>query len=296
MPELELALKQNEQLDNIANQNTQLDNSESIQSLDDEISNEDNAEQSAESTQDEDSLEENIEDNTEGNSDYRIKHFRKQNRRDKKEIKRLNQEKLTLVQENTQLKELFNQFLSQSSTQNQQNSSTLPQNQNSVSVQEPIDEVERKVNEVLAKKAQEEQQKQIQMQIAHKKAEFIKELHDASDRYEDFEEVIKDDELPFTQTMADAIQYLPKENNYRTDFLYSLAKNKEEVKRISKLPPDEQVRALIARVLNINSSQSKLSKAPPPAKSNVKSIPTSTVRDLSQYHIAKQWVKEKSRR
>ncbi len=71
------------------------------------------------------------------------------------------------------------------------------------------------------------------------------ELHDnldrGSDKYEDFDEVVRAQDAPFTPAMRDAALFLDN----APDVLYKLGKNKEELKRISALHPLDQARELV---------------------------------------------------
>lgn len=73
----------------------------------------------------------------------------------------------------------------------------------------------------------------------HKQYERLNDAFDqASERYEDFDEMVRDDSLPFTTHMRDALLLI--ENP--ADVAYKLGKNRKDLERISKLHPLEQVR------------------------------------------------------
>lgn len=70
-------------------------------------------------------------------------------------------------------------------------------------------------------------------------------LHDnldkGSDKYEDFDEVVRAQDAPFTPAMRDAALFLDN----APDVLYKLGKNKDELKRISGLHPLDQAREMV---------------------------------------------------
>lgn len=72
-------------------------------------------------------------------------------------------------------------------------------------------------------------------------------LDSVADKYDDFDEVVRGDDAPFTATMRDAALMLPKKGSGSAgEVLYKLGKNPEELKRISKLYPHEQAAELVA--------------------------------------------------
>lgn len=72
-------------------------------------------------------------------------------------------------------------------------------------------------------------------------------LDGLSDKYDDFDEVVRGDHAPFTPTMRDAALMLPKKGaGSAGEVLYKLGKNPEELARISKLYPHEQASELVA--------------------------------------------------
>lgn len=72
-------------------------------------------------------------------------------------------------------------------------------------------------------------------------------LDTLSDKYDDFDDVVRGDHAPFTPTMRDAALMLPKKGSGSAgEVLYKLGKNPEELARISKLYPHEQASELVA--------------------------------------------------
>ncbi len=66
-------------------------------------------------------------------------------------------------------------------------------------------------------------------------------LDKGSDRYEDFDDVVRSQDAPFTPAMRDAALFLDN----APEVLYKLGKNKEELKRIAGLHPLDQAREMV---------------------------------------------------
>src|SRR6185369_15898284 len=72
-----------------------------------------------------------------------------------------------------------------------------------------------------------------------------KHLDEVADRYNDFDDVVRGEEAPFTAHMRDAALLLPHSGpGSAGEVLYELGKNKSELERISKLHPIDQAREL----------------------------------------------------
>jgi hypothetical protein len=65
-------------------------------------------------------------------------------------------------------------------------------------------------------------------------------LDKASDKYDDFDEVVRGNDTPFTPAMRDAALLIDNPG----DVLYKLGKNRDELARISKLHPIDQAREI----------------------------------------------------
>lgn len=92
-------------------------------------------------------------------------------------------------------------------------------------------------------KMQEKQAKdQEKMQHVHKSYKALEEsLDNGSDKYEDFDHIVKSEDAPYTDAMRDASLLI--EN--APEVLYHLGKDKEKLKRISELHPLEQAKEVI---------------------------------------------------
>ena len=66
-------------------------------------------------------------------------------------------------------------------------------------------------------------------------------LDNASSKYDDFEEVVKDERAPYTSAMRDAALLIPN----AADTLYQLGKDRKKLEEISKLHPLEQAKEVV---------------------------------------------------
>lgn len=87
---------------------------------------------------------------------------------------------------------------------------------------------------------------------------FYDSLDDAAEKYEDFDDVVKNDNLPLTESMIDVAKVTGG-----ADLLYYLAKNPKEVQRISKLHPRQQQHEVAKHAVQL-ASKNNFSQAPAP--------------------------------
>lgn len=106
----------------------------------------------------------------------------------------------------------------------------------------------------------EEQQKQRAYYQREYERAFEDSLLDAADRIEDFEPTVLNAGL--TQSMIDVAGTVPN----GADFLYYLAKNSKEVKRIANLPSPYQQRQEVVKHWSQFNNRSNVTKAPPPVQ------------------------------
>lgn len=94
-----------------------------------------------------------------------------------------------------------------------------------------------------AKEDQERQAKEAE-KLAHVHKEyqtFRDHLDNADDEHDDFEDVVRAPDAPFTDSIRDAAMLLHKSGVVKgKDLLYKLGKNREQLKKISELPPIDQ--------------------------------------------------------
>lgn len=116
--------------------------------------------------------------------------------------------------------------------------------------------------EQLAQQRSVQQKQQESMHYQRQQDEkFFDALDDASDRYEDFDDVVRNDNLPLTEAMLGVAKIAPN----GADLLYYLAKNPKEVQRIANLHPVIQQREVAKHAIQF-ASQNNVSKAPAPVQ------------------------------
>ena len=206
--------------------------------------------------------------------------FRKKERRLQKEIKRLSG---TLNEYET----YFEQTLNQQGVQQQPEQA-----------KEPLDPMEQKIQDALYKRDKDEyarleaqRQQSQQAVMSQHRQQFMEEMSEAAEKYDDFDEVVYKDNLPITENMSLVAQFCPN----GPEILYRLAKNPKEVARIAGLPPLEQIKAMIKHAVNQKDNKAQVSKAAPPFNSNLRSAPakSSDQRNMS-YQQLKLHLKNKS--
>jgi len=108
------------------------------------------------------------------------------------------------------------------------------------SMSEP-DRIKYAVNMALGMQDEQKKQAEDAKQAQHVQKQYQRlsgEFDKASDKYEDFDDVVRGDETPFTANIRDAL--LLVENP--AEVAYKLGKNRTELERISKLHPLDQAR------------------------------------------------------
>lgn len=103
--------------------------------------------------------------------------------------------------------------------------------------------IQRAVRMALGMKEYEQRQAEEAEKQAHVHKQYQRlndEFDRASELYDDFDEAVRDDGLPFTPHMRDALLLI--ENP--AEVAYKLGKNRKDLERISKLHPLEQVREI----------------------------------------------------
>ena len=118
---------------------------------------------------------------------------------------------------------------------------------------------ERKAQEMLAKRETAKQQAAL-LDVYHEKEE------DARNRYDDFEQVAYNPNLPVTDVMAQTIQ----SSDNGPDVIYWLGSNPKEAGRIAALPPILQAR-------EIGKIEAKLAASPPVKKTSTAPTPIAPI-------------------
>ena len=170
-----------------------------------------------------------------------------------------------------------------------------PQNNDQMSYQQPInsyegddynqpsqDELIRKaVASAFQHKDMLERQAKEQEQIAHIQKQYKnleEQLDQASNKYEDFDDVIHSDEAIFTPHMVNASLLIPN----APDVLYKLGKNREEARRISQLHPLEQSREVVKLSMALLGNETSKQNQPYKAMGTIKSTPVSSKNGVSE--------------
>lgn len=111
---------------------------------------------------------------------------------------------------------------------------------------------------------QEEEQRKVQQQqqdMMRKQYDGLHEhLDDVADSYEDFDEVVRSKDAPYTASMRDAALLLPRSGKgSAAEVFYKLGKNREELGRLAKLTAFEQVQEMLklSRALEMGERVSK---------------------------------------
>ena len=128
------------------------------------------------------------------------------------------------------------------------------------------EKIQKAVRYALGAKEHEEKQAQMAERQAHVHKQYQRlndEFDKASEKYDDFDDVVRGDDVPFTQHVRDAL--LLVENP--ADVAYQLGKKKSELERISRLHPLDQAREVNKLSFSLmggaNQKQNAPSKANP---------------------------------
>lgn len=111
--------------------------------------------------------------------------------------------------------------------------------------------IHKAVSYALGAKEREERKAKDAQSAAHVQKQYQelhKHLDKLSDKYDDFDDVVRGQDTPFTPHMRDAALFLDldhKNPGSAGEVLYQLAKNPEELRRISQLHPLEQAREMV---------------------------------------------------
>lgn len=124
--------------------------------------------------------------------------------------------------------------------QNPQNAYPSPGQPNGMGMSEQ-DKIQHAVRMALGMKDQEEKQAQMAQRQAHVQKQYQNlndEFDKASDKYDDFDDVVRGENVPFTPHVRDALLLV----HNPADVAYNLGKNPSELQRISELHPLDQAR------------------------------------------------------
>lgn len=135
--------------------------------------------------------------------------------------------------------------------------------------------------EMQERKAREDEQR---AHVHRQYGELHKHLDTIADKYDDFDEVVRGQDAPFTDHMRDASLLLPRSGaGSAGEVLYKLGKNPEELKRISKLHPLDQASELVklSHAL-INGGASKGASGSVNPLGNIKNNPVTNSRTVTE--------------
>lgn len=138
----------------------------------------------------------------------------------------------------------------------------------------PEDHIHRAVRMALEHKEAQERQAKDNQSAAHvmkKYQAFQEHLDNASDKYDDFDDVVRREDANFTPHMRDVALLLPN----AADVLYKLGKNEKELDRIAQLHPLDQAKEMV-RLSHALANGSVKSPSSGHQMSSIKSNPVSS--------------------
>lgn len=187
--------------------------------------------------------------------------------------KRLKQQERAHKREMRELQQQMASMQSQMQPQQPNYSQQMPQNPYSGFEPGSEDErIHRAVSMALQHKDQQERQAKEAERMAHvqKQYQALQEnLDSASEHYDDFDEVVRHGDAPYSEAMRDAALLIPN----AADVLYKLGKNKDELKRISALHPLEQAKEMVKLSIALTQGEGSKGRQVPKTLGQVKSNP-----------------------
>lgn len=193
--------------------------------------------------------------------------------------KRLKQQKRTHEREIRDLHARMADMQSQMMNQQQQpQQQSMDQSMQGGQPQGVDEQIHKAVSYALQHKEMEQAKAKQQAQQDHvnkQYQELHKHLDNMGDKYDDFDETVRGQDVPITSHMRDAALFLPNEGaGSAGEVLYKLGKNRPELERIANLHPLEQARELnkLSRSLELGGNK-LMSKEPPRNLGNIKSNP-----------------------
>jgi uncharacterized protein YukE len=158
--------------------------------------------------------------------------------------KRLKQQKRAHEREIRELHSRMNEMHAMIQGQNQSQSS------NQYAAPSGVDEqIHKAVGFALEHRDRQEQQAKHQQNmqyLAEKYKNLDKHLDSGSDKYDDFDDVVRGNSVPYTETMRDMALTLPaKGPGSAAEVLYRLGKNPDEFARVKKLHPLDQAAEMV---------------------------------------------------
>jgi hypothetical protein len=180
-------------------------------------------------------------------------------------------------QHEREMRELQAQMAAMHAHMSQGQQGTMNNSNGAVAGDDPI---QKAVQFALQQRDLQEQQKQqaeSQAHVQRQRSELVNHLDSMEDKYDDFRERVFNRDLPITPTMSDYAITLPRKGaGSAGEVLYHLAKNPDELKRISKLHPLDQaseMAKLSHALISGGSGESKSDQSSRAPIGNIKSMP-----------------------
>lgn len=160
--------------------------------------------------------------------------------------KRLKQQKRAHEREIRELHSRMNDIQSKLGHQTDNSSAYQNQGQTDGNMDEQIHKA---VSYALQHRDMEERKAKEAENHAHVHRQYVdlqRHLDNVADKYDDFDEVVRSDDAPFSSHMRDASLLLPKSGKGSAgEVLYKLGKNQNELSRIAKLHPLDQAAEMV---------------------------------------------------
>lgn len=139
------------------------------------------------------------------------------------------------------------------------------------------EKIHKAVQFALGAKAYEEQQAREAEHKSHVDKQYKRMYEDfdkASEKYDDFDDVVRGEDVPFTPHVRDALLIVPDP----AEVAYRLGKNRSELERISKLHPLEQAREVskLAVALKVGGNGGKPSNSTPNPMGSIRANPANS--------------------
>lgn len=174
-----------------------------------------------------------------------------------------------------ELREMQQQLQQLMQSQQQSGSPQMQQQMSQPEMGGQEDAIHRAVAAALQAKDQQTQQMQDAEKAAHVHKQYRNlenHLDSAADKYEDFDEVVRGNDVPFTPAIRDAALLIDNPG----DVLYKLGKNPDELKRISNLHPLDQAKEMVKLSIALMGNSGKNGSNPPKTIGQIKNTPVSS--------------------
>lgn len=140
------------------------------------------------------------------------------------------------------------------------NTFTSPGQPNPATMSEE-ERIQHAVRMALGMREQEQRQAEEAQKMAHVQKQYQRlndEFDNATEKYDDFDDVVRGNDVPFTPHVRDALLLIKNP----ADVAYQLGKNRNELERISKLHPLDQAREIINLGHSLMGGQAEKSSTP----------------------------------